>query len=92
MSSGRNPDLVLYQRYGCHLCDEMLERLNALQGRHGFSLRLVDVDTDPDLVRRYDHKVPVLAAGGVELCTYHLDESLLLQFLDSAQVGARPPD
>jgi len=39
--------------------------------------REVDIDRDPDLVRRYDSKVPVLCLGEVEICHYFLDGEAL---------------
>ena len=75
--------LVMYHRYGCHLCDRMLEQLRPLQERYGFDLRVVDVDADEALVQRYDDKVPVLAGDGNELCRYHLNEGKIVAFLKS---------
>jgi thioredoxin reductase (NADPH) len=60
----------------------MLQALRGLQLQLGFELQLVDVDRDPELVRRYDEWVPVLYLGEREVCHYHLDEQVLRQFLD----------
>ncbi|MEA2080611.1 MAG: glutaredoxin family protein [Pseudomonadota bacterium] len=76
------PELILYYREGCHLCEAMLQALRGLQLRLGFDLQLVDVDGDPELIRRYDERVPVLCLGEREVCHYHLDEQVLRQFLD----------
>ncbi len=69
--------LTLYSREGCHLCEVMLQTLRGLQPRLGFALQLVDVDSDPGLVRRYDEWVPVLCCGEQEICHYQLDEQAL---------------
>ena len=74
-------DLILYHRYGCHLCEEMLERLGELEAAWGFRLLVRDVDADPELVRRFDDKVPVLEGGGDEICRYVLDEQALGAFI-----------
>ena len=76
------PELTLYYRQGCHLCEAMLRALRAMQPRLGFVLQLVDVDRDPELSRRYDEWVPVLYLGEREVCHYRLDERLLMQALD----------
>ena len=76
------PQLILYYREGCHLCEAMLQALRGLQLRLEFELRLVDVDRDAELQRRYDEWVPVLFLGEREVCHYYLDEQLLLQALD----------
>ena len=73
--------LTLYYREGCHLCEDMLQALRGLQPSLGFGLRLVDVDRDPELVRRYDERVPVLSHGEREICQYRLDETVLREVL-----------
>jgi hypothetical protein len=47
--------------------------LSALGAALRFGLEIVDVDSDPDLVRRYGKRVPVLVCDGREFCHYHLD-------------------
>jgi glutaredoxin len=57
-------DIVMYTRQGCHLCEQAWEQLEAARRRHGFALRQVDVDGDPQLVRAYGECVPVVAVDG----------------------------
>ncbi len=73
--------LVLYHRYGCHLCDDMLDRLRDLQADWGFELEVHDVDAPPALLEHYNDKVPVLSLDGSEICRYHLDETALQELL-----------
>jgi hypothetical protein len=43
-----------------------------------------DVDTDPELVRRFGTRVPVLVGGdGTEICHYFLDKAALRRYLDA---------
>ena len=72
--SGAPVRLTLYYREGCHLCQSMLQALRGLQSCLDFELKLVDIDCDPGLRRRYDEWVPVLCQQERELCHYHLDE------------------
>ena len=62
----------------------VLERASELarQGQ-AYTVDVVDVDADPDLVARYDELVPVLVAtpAGTELCHYFLDEAALRRHL-----------
>jgi hypothetical protein len=37
----------------------------------------VDVDSDPELERRYGELVPVLLLDGVEVCHYHFSAEML---------------
>jgi thiol-disulfide isomerase/thioredoxin len=66
-------ELVLYHRYGCHLCDDMLEQLQLLQRSRPFQFTLVDVDADRRLSAIYNDRVPTLEADGREICRYFLD-------------------
>ena len=76
--------LVLYQRSGCHLCDDMRRQLEQLRSERGFSLALVDVDASPELGDRYGHLVPVLEdAQGNEICHFFLDLDRLHRYMDS---------
>lgn len=73
--------LTIYGRVGCHLCEEMEQALGALQAEWGFSVEVVDVDSDPRLEERYGHLVPVLSAGDEEICHYFLDTDALVRCL-----------
>jgi len=67
---------TLYSRSYCHLCEDMLNALNALQtAETPFTVEVIDVDADPALVEKYDELVPVLYAdlSQPELCHYFLD-------------------
>ena len=77
-----SPELVVYSRAYCHLCDDMVAALTALQPQCGFSLTVIDVDADPELEARYDLLVPVLTLEGVEVCHYVLDRARLETALD----------
>jgi glutaredoxin len=52
--------LELVTRGGCHLCQDA----EALLRRDGVEASLLDVDADPELLRLYDFRVPVLLADG----------------------------
>jgi thiol-disulfide isomerase/thioredoxin len=83
----------LYSRSYCHLCDDMLEALQALSGEYAFTVDVIDVDSDETLVAQFDELVPVLfgqrdAAESVRICNYFLDEPKVRAFLAAAQVAA----
>lgn len=54
--------LTLYERDGCHLCEEARVLLDDMLGKDGY-LR-VDIETDDDLVLRYGFRIPVIAVDG----------------------------
>lgn len=65
--------VTLYLREGCSLCAEMEGALEALQNRYTFLIQRIDIDADPQLARRFNAKVPVLALDGEILCCHFLD-------------------
>ena len=72
--------LQLYSRPGCHLCEELAERLaRLLQGRA--DVRIVDIDDDLVLKKRYGFRIPILAAEERELSTYPLDVEAVEAYL-----------
>jgi len=71
------PDLVLYGRLGCHLCDEAREMVMALlrqraeAGQTTPSVVERDIETNPDWQRAYFETIPVIELGDrrIELVT-----------------------
>lgn len=63
--------LILYRRPGCHLCDAAERLVEAEARRLAEPVRLVavDIESDPELLRRFLIEIPVLAdaAGHVRL-------------------------
>ena len=63
--------LTFYYREKCHLCDAMRKALVAFsRTRHPLEWREIDIDRDPELIRRYDALVPVLCHDEVEICHF----------------------
>jgi len=56
--------LVLYVGHNCHLCADAAILLDELIGAAGY--RVVDVESDADLLPRYAGRVPVVAVDGVD--------------------------
>lgn len=75
------PHLTVLARGYCHLCDEMIDALRALQGGAHFAFEVCDVDDDPALEARFGERVPVLLAGDEELCHYRLDPAAVSAWL-----------
>ena len=67
------PELTLYYRKGCHLCEDMERLLQELLDPSSFDLRRVDIDQDRHLQAQYNEWVPVLSLGEEELCHHFLD-------------------
>jgi len=83
---GLAPGLVVISREGCGLCDEMLHALAELERAQTLPpVTVVDVDSDPELVRQFGLKVPVLLLDGSVICHYTLNSKELLRLVQ------RPP-
>lgn len=56
--------MTLYEREGCHLCDDARALLDGLVGAGGYVR--IDIETDDDLVLRYGFRIPVIGLDGVD--------------------------
>jgi hypothetical protein len=90
------PDLILYHRDGCHLCDDARMTLSLLltdrEARGSPVPKMVerDIDTDEGWHRRYAFTIPVVALGEreLELATSPTALRRLLEdVLDGASAG-----
>jgi len=73
--------LTVYSRAYCHLCNEMIEALQGMQGLFHFDIAVIDIDADPELERRHGESVPVLMHDGIELCHFRLVPSIVTAYL-----------
>jgi len=74
------PQVTLYGKPGCHLCDDARAVVERVRAAHPFELREVDVSLDPELDRAYGERIPVLELDGEELFEF---------FVDAAELGRR---
>ncbi|MEA2518275.1 MAG: Glutaredoxin-like domain [Chloroflexota bacterium] len=67
------PELILYTRDGCHLCDEARAIVQgqledrAARGQRTAALRERDIATDPHWEREFLDRIPVLELSGRRL-------------------------
>ena len=74
--------LVVVSREGCGLCHDMLQALATLERDRTIpEVKVVDVDSDPELARQFGLKVPVLLLDGSVICHYTLNSNELLRLL-----------
>lgn len=71
------PDVRLYTRRGCHLCDDAAQVLS----QHGLRYETVDIDADAQLQARYTECVPVVVIDGKERFRGRVDSLLLRRLL-----------
>ena len=56
--------VVLYERAGCHLCEEAAQLLDEMIGADRFER--IDIDLDDELILRYAFRVPVVTLDGID--------------------------
>jgi hypothetical protein len=93
MTPSHVPELLLYTRDGCHLCDDTRALVQALleeraaRGRRVAALHERDIAADPALERRFGTTIPVLELSGrvLELAT---SPARIRRFLDDVLEGS----
>jgi hypothetical protein len=62
----------MYTRPGCHLCDEMKKEIRASDCSGLYTLEEVNIESDAELLARYQFEIPVLCINGVEAFRHRL--------------------
>jgi glutaredoxin len=75
------PQVTLYTRTGCCLCDDAKRVLLQAQSRVDFDFAEVDIDSDPDLHRLYTEEIPVVTINNHKAFKYKVDMKELLKKL-----------
>ena len=75
------PQVTLYTRAGCCLCDDAKQVIAAARQRADFDYVQIDIDADPDLVRLYGHEVPVITINRRKAFKYKVNIDDLLKKL-----------
>lgn len=60
-------EVTLYSRQNCHLCDEAKAMIESLENEIQFTLKVVDVDLDESLKKKYGAILPVIRVGPYQL-------------------------
>ncbi|MFK7996968.1 MAG: glutaredoxin family protein [Granulosicoccus sp.] len=85
--SNYKPQLTLYYRDGCHLCEDLEQQLYELLEPHSFVLQKLDIDADSALRDAYNVRVPVLNCENEEVCEHFLDLEELRNALERAHAS-----
>ena len=75
------PEVILYTRAGCHLCEEAREQIRRVRADTPFRFRSVDIDRDPALRDLYNEEVPVIFVNGEKAFRYRVDPGELRKLL-----------
>jgi glutaredoxin len=61
--AGAGPEVTLYQRNDCHLCEEAKTAIAPLLREFGATLREINIEDDETLVQRFGCDIPVIYIG-----------------------------
>ena len=74
-------EVVVYSKPGCCLCDDVKEKLEVLQARCAFDLRVVNILEDPEVYQKFKEEIPVVFINGKQTFKYYLNEEQFLKKL-----------
>jgi len=69
--------ITLYSRPGCHLCDEARVVIERVCLALGTAYDEIDIDSDPELLRRFGEEIPVTFVDGRQHDFWRVDEGRL---------------
>jgi glutaredoxin len=64
--------VIIYSRPGCHLCDEAKQTIEAAGCLNKYTLDEINIESDPDLLSRYQYDIPVITINGKEAFRHRL--------------------
>ena len=76
------PEIVLYYKPACCLCDKVKEQLTRLQEKHPFTFREVNILEDSSAYRMFKEEIPVIFINGKKAFKYRLDEREFIKLLN----------
>ena len=77
-------EVVLYSKSNCSLCDKMKAEMARAGCDDLYTLRAVDIESDPELFARYRYDIPVLCINGVEAFKHRLTAADFRERLQSS--------
>ncbi|UWX57878.1 glutaredoxin family protein [Chlorobaculum sp. MV4-Y] len=75
------PQVTIYGKPECCLCDQALEVLEAVRKRIPFDIDKRDISGDADLVERYGFDIPVIFVDGKLAFKHRIDKERLIALL-----------
>jgi glutaredoxin len=65
--------VVIYSRPGCHLCDEAKAVIENSNCSDHFTLEVVNIESDEELLQKYRYDIPVVTIDGVQVFKHRVD-------------------
>lgn len=66
------PHVIFYTKPGCRLCDEARREITRAACSDLFTYEEVDINSDPELLRRYGWDIPVVLVNGTHAFKHRL--------------------
>jgi glutaredoxin len=86
MQSARaKPQVIIYSRPGCHLCDEAKQAIADAGCSDEYTLAEINIESDPNLLQLYQFDIPVITINGVEAFRHRLTSAAFRERLLSSE-------
>jgi glutaredoxin len=69
------PHVIVYSRPGCHLCDDAKHAIQTACRDDEFTFEEIDIESDRELLRKYQYDIPVVTIDGQEVFRHRVDVS-----------------
>jgi len=77
------PEIIVYSKPNCCLCDRVKAQLKKLQRVYKFDWREINILDNPADFERFQYEIPVVFIDGQKAFKYHLDEKQFVCLLES---------
>ena len=64
--------VIIYSRPSCHLCSDAKETIKAAGCLDEYTLDEINIESDPELLERYQYDIPVITINGTEAFRHRL--------------------
>ena len=76
------PQVTLYSKAGCHLCDEARAMLDEIATQVPYDLTEIDIRKDPQLFELYRYRIPVILLNETVVAEGRIDFDSLAHAFD----------
>ena len=70
------PHVIVYSRPGCHLCEEAKLAIQSAGVSDRFTLAEINIESDEELLRKYQYDIPVVTIDGREVCRHRVNPNV----------------
>ncbi|GAE31608.1 glutaredoxin family protein [Halalkalibacter hemicellulosilyticus] len=76
-------EIIVYSKQHCPLCDKAIAQIEMLKEQYEFSIRVIDIYEDDELLEKYQLMIPVVEIEGEEVDFGQISEKKVLKRLQS---------